>query len=51
MSLLGLWQYSAAYNGIRYLDQQLLSIIRQEGVRVTIYLSADISSDGTFELC
>ena len=41
----------AAYNGIRYLDQQLLSIIRQEGMRVAIYLSVDISSDGTFELC
>ena len=37
----------AAYNGIRYLRQQLDSIFTQDGVNVTLFASIDISSDGT----
>jgi len=37
----------AAYNGIRYLPEQLDSILTQTGVAVTVYVSVDASSDGT----
>jgi rhamnosyltransferase len=37
----------AAYNGVRYLKDQLMSIFAQEGVNVIIYVSVDKSNDGT----
>ena len=37
----------AAYNGIRYLPEQLNSILTQTGVDVTVYVSVDASLDGT----
>ena len=37
----------AAYNGIRYLPDQLNSIFEQTGVSVTLFVSVDKSSDGT----
>lgn len=37
----------AAYNGARYLRQQLDSIFSQEGVVVTVFASVDASTDGT----
>lgn len=37
----------ATYNGISWLKEQLDSITTQEGVDVTIYVSDDISVDGT----
>lgn len=37
----------AAYNGLKYLPEQLDSIYRQVGVQVDIYLSVDASNDGT----
>jgi rhamnosyltransferase len=39
--------FLAAYNGIRYLPQQLNSILMQEDVAVTVYVSVDQSVDGT----
>ncbi|MGL6150536.1 MAG: glycosyltransferase [Aeromonas sobria] len=39
----------AAYNGLKYLPEQLESIYSQVGVQVDIYLSVDASSDGTEE--
>lgn len=37
----------AAYNGKHWLAEQLDSILAQEKVRVTVYVSVDLSSDGT----
>ena len=37
----------AAYNGIRYLPEQLNSILAQTDVAVTIFVSVDASMDGT----
>lgn len=37
----------AAYNGMRWLPEQLASILGQEGVCVTVLVSVDRSSDGT----
>ncbi len=37
----------AAYNGIRWLDDQLDSILSQVGVSVTVFISVDRSIDGT----
>ena len=37
----------AAFNGTRWLDEQLDSILRQEGVLPTVYVSVDCSTDGT----
>ncbi len=37
----------AAFNGTRWLSDQLESILNQSGVALTVYVSVDISSDGT----
>jgi rhamnosyltransferase len=37
----------AAYNGVRYLPEQMHSILSQEGVRVTVLASVDPCDDGT----
>ena len=37
----------AAFNGVRYLPQQMDSILNQRGVLVTVCVSVDCSSDGT----
>lgn len=39
----------AAYNGVGWLAEQIESILNQVGVDVTIFISADLSSDGTLE--
>ncbi len=39
--------YLAAFNGVRYLPQQLDSILGQTGVALTVFVSIDQSSDGT----
>ncbi len=41
----------AAYNGTAFLEQQICSINNQVNVEVHIYLSVDLSSDGTDKLC
>ncbi|MFJ4145752.1 glycosyltransferase [Pseudomonas sp. NPDC089734] len=37
----------AAYNGMEFIAQQLESILAQQGVKVTVFCSVDLSSDGT----
>jgi len=37
----------AAYNGMQWIDEQIRSIKAQEGVDVTLYISVDVSTDGT----
>ena len=39
----------AAFNGVRYLQQQVDSLFEQLGVEVTLFVSVDRSSDGTEE--
>ena len=39
----------ATHNGVRYLHEQLESILVQEGVRVRVFVSDDQSTDGTWE--
>ncbi|MBK5552216.1 glycosyltransferase [Pseudomonas sp. TH03] len=41
----------AAFNGMRWIEEQLTSILRQSGVDVTIYISVDPSTDGTESWC
>jgi rhamnosyltransferase len=41
----------AAYNGIRWIEQQLSSILAQQDVDVTIFISDDHSTDGTLAWC
>lgn len=41
----------AAYNGIRWIEEQVISIEDESGVDVHIYVSVDLSDDGTFEWC
>jgi len=41
----------AAYNGTEFLAQQMTSIMCQNDVDIHIYLSVDVSSDGTDEFC
>lgn len=41
----------AAFNGCEWLTEQINSILRQTGVRVTVFISVDISSDSTYSLC
>lgn len=39
----------SAYNGVPWLHAQLDSILAQQGVDVTVYISVDKSTDGTFD--
>ncbi|MFT5452062.1 MAG: rhamnosyltransferase [Enterobacterales bacterium] len=41
----------AAYNGMAFIKLQLESILKQKGVLVSVFISVDKSSDGTFEWC
>ena len=41
----------AAYNGMHWIEEQLSSILAQEGVDVTVYISIDPSTDGTEIWC
>lgn len=41
----------AAYNGTRWIEEQILSILRQRGVSVVIYISVDVSTDDTLAWC
>jgi rhamnosyltransferase len=41
----------AAYNGMQWIEEQLVSILGQSSVAVTIYISVDPSSDGTESWC
>ena len=37
----------AAYNGVQFIREQVDSILAQEGVNVTVFVSVDTSNDGT----
>ncbi|EJZ59360.1 glycosyltransferase family 2 protein [Pseudomonas jessenii] len=41
----------AAYNGMRWIEEQISSILTQSGVDLTIFVSIDPSSDGTEVWC
>jgi len=41
----------AAYNGMDFIEEQLGSILKQSKVDVHLFVSVDLSSDGTHELC
>ena len=41
----------AAYNGMAFIEEQLQSILKQKCVDVTVFISVDLSSDGTYEWC
>jgi len=41
----------AAYNGMEYIDEQLKSIFTQENIAVQVFISVDLSTDGTYEYC
>ena len=41
----------AAYQGREWINEQVTSILSQELVDVTLYISVDLSTDGTYEWC
>ena len=41
----------AAHNGIKWIKEQVDTIFQQKDVDVDIYISVDVSSDGTYEWC
>jgi rhamnosyltransferase len=41
----------AAHNGITWIKEQVDTIFQQKDVDVDIYISVDVSSDGTYEWC
>ncbi|MGE1094165.1 glycosyltransferase [Pseudomonas zeae] len=41
----------AAYNGMRWIEEQIASILSQSAVDVTVYISVDPSTDGTEAWC
>ena len=41
----------AAYNGMKWIDEQIQSILNQKQVSVDIHISVDVSTDGTYEHC
>ncbi len=43
--------FLAAYNGINWIEEQVISILNQEAVLVHLFISVDLSSDLTNEWC
>jgi rhamnosyltransferase len=41
----------AAYNGKEFISEQVDSIFNQTGVEIQLYISVDLSTDGTYEWC
>lgn len=41
----------AAYNGMAWIEEQVESILNQVDVSIHVYISVDLSSDGTMEWC
>jgi len=41
----------AAYNGRNWIEEQVNSILNQENITVTLYISVDLSTDNTYEWC
>lgn len=41
----------SVYNGRAYIEQQLLSILQQKGVDLTLYISVDLSEDDSYQWC
>lgn len=41
----------AAYNGRKWIEEQINSILQQQNVNVSLFISVDLSQDGTFEWC
>lgn len=41
----------AAYEGAEWIDEQVDSILKQEGVQVSVVISVDFSEDNTYEKC
>lgn len=39
----------AAYNGMQWIKEQIDTVFNQQDVDVTIYISVDLSTDGTYE--
>ena len=41
----------AAYNGEKYIEEQIQSILDQKNIDIYIYISIDESTDKTLEIC
>ena len=41
----------AAYNGTKWIKEQIDSILNQRDVETNLFISVDLSSDGTYEYC
>jgi len=41
----------SAYNGLAYIEAQLQSILSQQGVELTLYISVDLSTDDSYQWC
>lgn len=41
----------AAFNGMQWIEEQVSSILEQDGVHVVLFISVDKSTDGTYEWC
>ena len=38
----------AAFNGIKWIEEQVKSIFNQKDINIHIYISVDLSNDGTY---
>ena len=41
----------AAYNGREFITEQLDSILQQQGVSISLFISVDLSTDNTYQYC
>jgi rhamnosyltransferase len=41
----------ATYNGMKWIEEQVESILNQQSVDVNIYISVDLSTDNTYQWC
>ena len=41
----------AAYNGSEWIEEQIDTILKQQGVQLHLFISVDLSTDNTYDLC
>jgi len=41
----------SAYNGIKWIEEQIISILSQKNISIEIFISVDLSNDKTYEWC
>jgi len=41
----------SAYNGVEWIEEQIDTILKQQNVKIQLFISVDLSTDNTYDLC